>query len=104
VQGVLAVARAMGDHGLKKFVTAEPHVVTVELQQGDSHVVLACDGLWDVLSDQDVCDLIRDMPEDTSCLNIAKHLIAKAIALRSTDNISVVVAKLLADVDEETIK
>jgi protein phosphatase PTC1 len=95
VQGVLAVARALGDHALKRFVTGEPFVATVELQAGDSHLVLACDGLWDVMSDQDVCDVIRDMPEDTSCLSIAKQLIAKAIALRTSDNVSVVVAKLI---------
>jgi serine/threonine protein phosphatase PrpC len=95
VQGVLAVARAFGDYALKRFVTAEPYVGTCVLQPGDSHVVLACDGLWDVLQDQDVCDLIRDMPEETNCLRIAKNLIAKAIALRTIDNISVVVIKLL---------
>ncbi len=94
VQGVLAVARALGDHALKRFVTGEPYVATVELQAEDTHLVLACDGLWDVMSDQDVCDIIRDMPEETSCLNVAKHLISKAITLRTSDNITVVVIKL----------
>ncbi len=96
VQGVLAVARALGDHALKRFVTGEPYVATVELQAEDTHLVLACDGLWDVMSDQDVCDIIRDMPEETSCLNVAKHLISKAITLRTSDNITVVVTKLIS--------
>ena len=94
VQGVLAVSRAIGDHALRPWVINEPYVQSLTLQDRDSHLVLACDGLWDVMSDQDVCDAIRDMPEDTSCLSISKHLVVRAIALRSTDNITVVVMRL----------
>ncbi len=97
VQGVLAVARAVGDHALKKFVISEPYISSTMLEERDTHLILACDGLWDVMSDQDACDMIRDMPEDTPCLTIAKQLIVKATALRSTDNISVIVLRLPKD-------
>lgn len=54
VGGVLAVTRAFGDHGLKQSgLTAVPHVVKYTLKPFDKFLVIASDGVWDELSDQD---------------------------------------------------
>lgn len=46
VLGILAVTRSFGDHGMKDFVTAQPHLVETELEShGDTpFIILACDG------------------------------------------------------------
>lgn len=46
VLGILAVTRSFGDHGMKDFVTAQPHVVETDLStHGECpFLILACDG------------------------------------------------------------
>lgn len=60
VNGVLAISRALGDHLLKEndVVTAEPYTQDIELTHDDHYLILACDGLWDVMTDQDACDFV----------------------------------------------
>ena len=52
VGGVLAVSRAFGDKPLKRFVISDPHIQEEQLQRGDEFVILASDGLWDVLTNE----------------------------------------------------
>jgi serine/threonine protein phosphatase PrpC len=52
VSGVLAVSRAFGDRPLKKFVISRPDVRRVDVGDGEEFVVLASDGIWDVISNQ----------------------------------------------------
>lgn len=94
VAGVLAVSRAMGDFQWKRFITSRPFVTATRVEEDDTHVVLACDGLWDVMGDQEVCSLIRSMPDDASGLDIAQQLVVCAMERCSTDNITVQVIKL----------
>ncbi|KAJ5071916.1 hypothetical protein M0811_09815 [Anaeramoeba ignava] len=89
--GVLAVSRALGDHAIKPFVTNIPYVSEVELEDTDSFLILACDGLWDIYSDQEAVELIIGMekPEEMS-----QKLVKNAIDKGSTDNISCIVVIL----------
>jgi hypothetical protein len=52
VQGLLAVSRAIGDHSLRPYVTACPEVTHVGRRHGDELLLLASDGLWDMMSCQ----------------------------------------------------
>lgn len=86
VNGILAVTRSLGDHAMKDYVIGEPNLVTIELNETDTHLILACDGLWDVTSDQEAIDLI--LPEsDTQ--KMSDKLLLHALKNGSTDNISV---------------
>lgn len=58
VGGVLAVSRAFGDRPLKRYVVALPEVKHQAVAAGDETIVLASDGLWDVLENQ-VRNLLR---------------------------------------------
>ena len=52
VGGSLAVTRAFGDHALKRDgVTAKPFINKHVLRPFDKFLVIASDGVWDVLSD-----------------------------------------------------
>ena len=54
VNGCLAVSRAIGDKDFKGFgVISRPDVTRLEITQNDC-VVLACDGVWDIVKNNDV--------------------------------------------------
>ena len=63
VMGVLAVARAFGDASLKtpevsKAVTAEPEITSFRPLLEDEFIIIATDGLWDVMTSQDAVDFV----------------------------------------------
>ncbi|CAN6341782.1 unnamed protein product [Urochloa humidicola] len=59
VLGVLAMSRAIGDGYLKPFVTAEPEVTVTERTEDDECLIVASDGLWDVVSNEMACEVVR---------------------------------------------
>ncbi len=72
VNGNLALSRAIGDFEFKQsadlpaeeqVVTCNPDLIQRKLdlgaEGGDEFIVLACDGIWDVLSNQDVVNFCR---------------------------------------------
>ncbi|CDY32620.1 BnaC03g15880D [Brassica napus] len=60
VEGILATSRAIaGDRYLKPMVAWEPEVTFMRREPGDECLILASDGLWDVLSSQLACDIAR---------------------------------------------
>ncbi|GMI44460.1 hypothetical protein TrCOL_g1798 [Triparma columacea] len=96
VLGILAVARSFGDHGMKEFVVCRPYLSETPLSEGDKAVVVACDGLWDVVSDEECKELLDEWVErdGVSKEGVAQYLIDEALKRGSTDNISVVVCWL----------
>jgi protein phosphatase 1L len=52
VGGVLAVSRAFGDRPLKRYVIPTPDIREEGLSAADDCLILASDGLWDVISNQ----------------------------------------------------
>lgn len=48
-----------GDGYLKPFVTAEPEVAVTERTDDDECLILASDGLWDVVTNEMACDVVR---------------------------------------------
>ena len=59
VEGVLAMSRALGDTGLKPYICSEPRIVEGYLGKENDYAVLACDGVWDVLTHDDVIQTVR---------------------------------------------
>jgi serine/threonine protein phosphatase PrpC len=92
VQGVIAVSRSLGDHTLKEFLSSKPDILSVDLNQGeDEYVILCCDGVWDVLDNDEVRELID--PKLSPSEN-ARKIRDCAFSLGSTDNISSLVIKI----------
>ena len=65
VMGDLAVARAMGDYDFKPeeqcVITADPDIFDMQLDSAaDEFIVIACDGLWDVMSSEAVIKYCRE--------------------------------------------
>ncbi|KAJ1487259.1 phosphatase 2C-like domain-containing protein [Baffinella frigidus] len=93
VNGVLATSRGFGDQELKQWVTAEPEVKKRILDEGDEFLVLATDGLWDVLSNDDAARIISG---EKSVQGAAKKLTSEALRLGTMDNVSAIVLDLRA--------
>ncbi|KAF5733835.1 protein phosphatase 2C 37 [Tripterygium wilfordii] len=119
VLGVLAMSRAIGDNYLKPYVIPDPEVTVTERTAEDECLILASDGLWDVVSNDTACGVARmclrsQKPpsppcspgsdsavgsssagsSDKACSDAAILLTKLALARHSTDNVSVVVIDL----------
>ncbi|KAK4436230.1 protein phosphatase 2C 51 [Sesamum alatum] len=112
VLGVLATSRSIGDSYLKPFVTTEPEVKIIHRTHADECLILASDGLWDVVSNDYACQVARRCLHgwmkpscrssgaegatggDANAAEAAVLLAELAMSGGSRDNISVVVVKL----------
>ncbi|KAH9300061.1 hypothetical protein KI387_011644, partial [Taxus chinensis] len=105
VGGFLALSRALGDRFLKQYVISEPEVTCTERREEDEFLILASDGLWDVVSNELACEVARKclagyrprcLKGSSECsVSVAAALLTRvALARGSTDNISVVVIDL----------
>ncbi|VAH78354.1 unnamed protein product [Triticum turgidum subsp. durum] len=59
VSGILAMSRSIGDRYLKPFLIPKPEVSIVARAKDDDCLILASDGLWDVMSNEDACKVAR---------------------------------------------
>ncbi|CAL5190021.1 unnamed protein product [Lathyrus oleraceus] len=114
VLGVLAMSRAIGDNYLKPYVISEPEVTVTERSDEDECLILASDGLWDVVQNETACRVVQmclkaektvSPPEspgndvvgdgsDKACSDASILLTKLALARHSSDNVSVVVIDL----------
>lgn len=118
VLGVLAMSRAIGDNYLKPYVISEPEVTITERSVDDECLILASDGLWDVVSNDTACGVVRMCLKaqhkptsppgspgsevaadgsDKACSDASILLTKLALARHSSDNVSVVVVDLRRD-------
>ncbi len=91
VGGTLAVSRAFGDVELKEWVPALPYITKTLLNAEDNYLIVACDGLWDVCSDQMAVEITM---KELSAQRASESLLRYAIENGTTDNISILVLRL----------
>jgi protein phosphatase 2C family protein 2/3 len=109
VDGQVAVSRAIGDGDYKDLpdapaenqaITCVPDVKEREITPKDEFLVLACDGLWDVMKNQDVVDYVykllykesKEPVSDGRLITIAQQLVNYAIKEKeSPDNVTAVI-------------
>ncbi|KAG7202896.1 hypothetical protein KM043_010040 [Ampulex compressa] len=101
VNGSLAVSRALGDYEYKnlkdrgpceQLVSPEPEIFV--LDRDDAHyefLVLACDGIWDVMNNEDLCNFIHSRLLLTDDLRaVTNQVIDTCLYKGSRDNMSIV--------------
>ena len=93
VNGVLAVARAFGNRSLRDVIRPDAEITQRAMGLGDEFLVLASDGLWDVLTNQAVCDICQRMSGHPAA-TISEELVNSAITRGSMDNVTCIVLKL----------
>ena len=91
IEAGLAVSRAIGDRSLKPFVTARPDVRSWTLGPNDRWLVLASDGVFDVLSNREVGELAASAQGAQAA---AEVLVETALMRGSTDNVTALVVDL----------
>lgn len=93
----LSVSRAFGDKESSKFVTHRPDLYKYKLTKKDRFMIIACDGLWDVVSSQEAVNIVlkqcydSDMKRINQKINIARKLAETSIGLESGDNVTCIV-------------
>eukprot|EP00800_Vazella_pourtalesii_P012514 TRINITY_DN293_c1_g1_i1.p1 TRINITY_DN293_c1_g1~~TRINITY_DN293_c1_g1_i1.p1 ORF type:complete len:394 (-),score=84.58 TRINITY_DN293_c1_g1_i1:387-1568(-) len=111
VNGNLALSRALGDFTYKhndtlvaeeQIVTADPDIIEKELCEDDEFIVLACDGIWDCMTNEEVLRFVRirlceDMQPHQICEEIMDFCLATEVKPGGVgcDNMSVVITCLL---------
>ncbi|XP_042240357.1 protein phosphatase 1B-like isoform X4 [Homarus americanus] len=116
VNGSLAVSRALGDYEYKnvegkgpceQLVSPEPEIYVERRQDEDEFLVLACDGIWDVMTNEDLCAFVRSrllLSEDHE--SISNHVVDTCLHKGSRDNMSLVLLTFpgAPKVSQEAIK
>ncbi|XP_006853681.2 probable protein phosphatase 2C 51 [Amborella trichopoda] len=109
VFGVLAMSRAIGDRYLRPSIIPDPEVSFTPRTDEDECLVVASDGLWDVVSNEEACRearrvlsrpsrVLRDesapTPSPSPAQAAAEHLANLAMHRHSSDNITIIVVDL----------
>jgi serine/threonine protein phosphatase PrpC len=107
VNGSLAVSRALGDYEYKnvegkgqceQLVSPEPEIsVEPRDENHDEFMVLACDGVWDVMSNEDLVEFIRSRLRITNDLESICNQVIDTCLYKVCANISVVGVRELLD-------
>ena len=113
VNGSLNLSRALGDMEYKQrrdlpaeaqAVTALPEILATEIHDCDEFIILACDGIWDVMTNQEAVDFVRErigkLPLQKICEEICDFCLAPDTAGvgKGCDNMTVMVVSLKAPV------
>lgn len=111
VNGNLALSRALGDFSFKRnsskppseqMVTASPDIEEKTMTESWEFILLACDGIWDVLTNEEAIDLVRyalgtGMTPDKVCEDLLRTCLAPDCQMGGLgcDNMTVILVCLL---------
>ncbi|KAE9591845.1 hypothetical protein Lal_00038712 [Lupinus albus] len=90
VNGQLAVSRAFGDKNLKSHLRADPDVEQDDIDSDSELLILASDGVWKVMANQEAVDIARRIRDPQKA---AKEVVDEALDRESKDDISCIVVR-----------
>uniref|UniRef100_U5EG32 Putative alphabet n=1 Tax=Corethrella appendiculata TaxID=1370023 RepID=U5EG32_9DIPT len=101
VNGSLAVSRALGDYDYKnvkdlgqceQLVSPEPEIFCQDRDPADEFLILACDGIWDVMTNDDVCKYVHNRLQITDNIeSVANQVMDTCLQKGSRDNMSIII-------------
>ncbi|XP_057377745.1 protein phosphatase 1G-like [Daphnia carinata] len=110
VNGGLNLSRAIGDHAYKQnsqlgpreqMITALPDIQSIDLEEGDDFIVLACDGIWNSKTNQQVVDFVRPRLSQSKTLSqICEELFDECLSPNTLgdgtgcDNMTAIIVRL----------
>lgn len=110
VNGILSLSRAIGDFDFKEntavpwedqVISAKPDVRAVDQSPDDGFIVIACDGVWDVLSNEACCQFIQQQISETNdigitCERVLDKCLAPAAPGIGCDNMTIIIVQFKA--------
>lgn len=107
INGRLNLSRSIGDWQMRPFIIATPtiqhhsrkdHEVPRTKTSMDEYIVIATDGLWDVMTNEDVTHIIDSHPHTRAGVTLAlQDLVRQSRTKRSGDNITIIYIGLNVD-------
>ncbi|XP_024300120.1 protein phosphatase 1A-like [Oncorhynchus tshawytscha] len=101
VNGSLAMSRSLGDFDFKEvewrsqteqLVSPEPEVYELERSPQDEFLIVACDGVWDAIGNEDLCAFVRSRLQVCNDLReICNQVIDLCLYKGSLDNMSIII-------------
>ncbi|GBG71916.1 hypothetical protein CBR_g10852 [Chara braunii] len=90
--GGLCISRSLGDSDAGKCILPVPHVKQIKLSTRGGRLILATDGIWDVLSNEKAAKCCRGLPPQKAASLILKEAV-KARGVK--DDMTVIVVDIL---------
>lgn len=110
VNGNLNLSRALGDLEYKKnpslkpeeqLISPKPDIVTREITKQDQFLVMGCDGIWEIMTMEEICKVAENGIKSTNgnLVEVAGTILDKGLAPDTSngvgcDNMSCIVIKL----------
>lgn len=117
VNGNLALSRAIGDFEFKQnvnltpeyqIVTSDPEITEHPITEKDEFIVLACDGIWDCMTSEEVVEFVRqEIAKGSNLSKVCEDLMERCLAPDSEiggvgcDNMTVIIVGILNGMTEE---
>lgn len=96
VNGNLAISRAIGDLSYFPYVVSDPEIITYKINSHNKYILVASDGLWDVLNNSETMNIIKnevknnEFQESNLLMKVICHKLLKvARSNSSNDNITI---------------
>lgn len=117
VNGSLAVSRSLGDYDYKnvagrgqteQLVSPEPEIFSeFRDKERDQFIVLACDGIWDVMTNEDLCRFVMHRVKVQKNLStVCDEVVDTCLHKGSRDNMSIIIIAFdkAPSVDETSVE
>lgn len=92
--GDLSLSRAFGDGDNAPYISQKPDVYYNKITSNTSYIIMACDGLWDVINNEDLSKLMAKFISNGS-VNLAADLANEALNKGTSDNVSIIIVQLI---------
>ena len=91
--GDLSVSKAFGDGDNAPYISQKPDVFYKKICIMTKYVVMGCDGLWDVISNDELYSILEGIKKSGE-ENLAIGLVKFALQKGTSDNVSVIVIEI----------
>lgn len=94
--GDLSLSRAFGDGDNAPYISQKPDIFYIKIVPNTKYIVMACDGLWDIIKSEDLGKVIdKILKKKSNPENLAVELAQYALNEGSGDNVSVIVIEVI---------
>ena len=95
VECQLALTRALGDYSIDKHIIPPvPDVVEYPKDSSAAYLILACDGIWDVMTNEEIGSFVAQRCSTKNLKDIVSEILDHCLEKQSMDNMTVFIVKL----------